>query len=161
MIVALDLEHRGHAAADVYRTRVLAGSLQHGFSRLRKPAEMHARALVAAVLGPHDREHAELLERRHAAEMAENVAVLVGRKAMLDGQRLVHLAHRRRCRHACLRSFVLVSHACTDRNSTTASSEPRSGSTACSGCGIRPTTLPASLETPAMSQSEPLGAPSA
>ena len=35
--------------------------------------------------------------------------------------------------------------------------EPVSGSTACSGCGIRPSTLPASLTTPAMSLSEPLG----
>ena len=37
------------------------------------------------------------------------------------------------------------------------SSEPVSGSTACSGCGISPTTLPAALETPAMSRAEPFG----
>ena len=35
--------------------------------------------------------------------------------------------------------------------------EPVRSSTACSGCGIRPTTLPRSLVTPAMSRSEPLG----
>jgi hypothetical protein len=34
---------------------------------------------------------------------------------------------------------------------------PVSVSTACSGCGISPTTLPASLQMPAMSCSEPLG----
>ena len=34
---------------------------------------------------------------------------------------------------------------------------PISGSTACSGCGMRPTTLPAALVMPAMSRSEPLG----
>ena len=34
---------------------------------------------------------------------------------------------------------------------------PQSDSTACSGCGIRPTTLPASLVMPAMSRREPLG----
>ncbi|KRC61243.1 hypothetical protein ASE14_10040 [Agromyces sp. Root81] len=36
-------------------------------------------------------------------------------------------------------------------------SGPKPGSTACSGCGIRPTTLPRALEMPAMSRSEPLG----
>jgi RTX calcium-binding nonapeptide repeat (4 copies) len=34
---------------------------------------------------------------------------------------------------------------------------PSSGSTACSGCGISPTTLPAWLLTPAMSATAPLG----
>ena len=34
---------------------------------------------------------------------------------------------------------------------------PRRGSTACSGWGMRPTTLPAGLVTPAMSAREPLG----
>ena len=38
---------------------------------------------------------------------------------------------------------------------------PVSGSMACSGCGIRPTTLPSALQMPAMSRAEPLGAPSA
>ena len=36
---------------------------------------------------------------------------------------------------------------------------PVSASTACSGCGIRPTTLPRSLVMPAMSRWEPLGLP--
>ena len=35
--------------------------------------------------------------------------------------------------------------------------EPSSGSTACSGCGINPATLPARLVTQAMSPTEPLG----
>ena len=38
---------------------------------------------------------------------------------------------------------------------------PVSGSMACSGCGIRPNTLPSALQMPAMSRAEPLGAPSA
>src|ERR1700723_219310 len=38
---------------------------------------------------------------------------------------------------------------------------PVSGSTACSGCGIRPTTLPSALHTPAMAAADPLGLPSA
>ena len=36
-------------------------------------------------------------------------------------------------------------------------SGPNPGSTACSGCGISPTTLPAALVTPAMSRRDPLG----
>ena len=43
-----------------------------------------------------------------------------------------------------------------DSNSLSPSAEPVSGSTACSGCGISPTTLPAALLTPAMSRAEPL-----
>src|SRR5207302_1594440 len=38
---------------------------------------------------------------------------------------------------------------------------PVSSETACSGCGIRPTTLPSALHTPAMPAAEPLGLPPA
>ena len=38
-------------------------------------------------------------------------------------------------------------------------SGPKPGSTACSGCGIRPTTLPRSFRRPAMSFTEPFGLP--
>ena len=41
-----------------------------------------------------------------------------------------------------------------DSNSRSPSAEPVSGSTACSGCGISPTTLPARLLTPAMSRAD-------
>lgn len=44
-----------------------------------------------------------------------------------------------------------------DSNRRSPSFDPVRGSTACSGCGIRPTTLPRSLRTPAMSLSEPFG----
>src|ERR1700709_2171959 len=37
------------------------------------------------------------------------------------------------------------------------SAEPSSGSTACSGCGISPKTLPAALSTPATSPTDPFG----
>ena len=37
------------------------------------------------------------------------------------------------------------------------SSEPRTASTAVSGCGMRPATLPAALVTPAIARSEPFG----
>ena len=46
--------------------------------------------------------------------------------------------------------------AAADSNSCNPSTEPVSGSTACSGWGMSPTTLPARLLTPAMSRAEPL-----
>ena len=47
--------------------------------------------------------------------------------------------------------------ASSDRSSTTPSAQPSSASLARSGCGMRPTTLPASLLIPAMSSRLPLG----
>ena len=61
-----------------------------------------------------------------------------------------------------LRAERLGSHARRPRRPREAkirspSSEPVSGSTACSGCGISPITLPRSFTTPAMSRAEPFG----
>ena len=47
--------------------------------------------------------------------------------------------------------------AATASKTRSPSVEPVSGSTACSGCGISPTTLPASFRTPAMSRADPFG----
>ena len=47
--------------------------------------------------------------------------------------------------------------ATIDSNSRSPSADPVRGSTACSGWGISPTTLPRSLQTPATSATEPLG----
>ena len=47
-------------------------------------------------------------------------------------------------------------HAAAASNSRSPSAEPVSRSTACSGCGISPSTLPAAFVTPAMSRAEPL-----
>ena len=44
--------------------------------------QVHARALVAAVLGPHHREDAELGQRRLAAEHVDDALVLVAREAV-------------------------------------------------------------------------------
>src|SRR3954469_4332779 len=65
--------------------------------------------------------------------------------------------------HAIARLIDVLAHAVTSFL-TTEEKKPRPSvdvpvrdSTACSGCGIRPTTLPASLQMPAMSFSEPFG----
>src|SRR5947209_2749252 len=59
-----------------------------------------------------------------------------------------------RPRYAAARALAAERSA---RRRTTPSSEPRIGSDARSGCGIRPTTLPASLQIPAMSSRLPFG----
>ena len=51
----------------------------------------------------------------------------------------------------------VASGIATDSNSLPPSAEPVSGFTACSGCGIRPSTFPSALQTPAMSSWAPFG----
>ena len=70
VVVRFDLEDGGQPVADVHGAGVLAGPLQHARALGRQRLQVHARALVAAVLGPHHREDAELGERRLAARAA-------------------------------------------------------------------------------------------
>jgi hypothetical protein len=77
MVVRLDLEDRRKAFADVDRAGVLAGPLQHLRALGRQRLQVDAGALVAAVLGPHHREDAELGQVRLAAEELEDSAVLL------------------------------------------------------------------------------------
>ena len=83
VVVRLDLEDRREAVADVDGAGVLAGSLQHALAGRRQRLQVDARALVAAVLGPHHREDAELGERRLASERLDDALVLVGGEAVL------------------------------------------------------------------------------
>src|SRR5262245_35515702 len=82
MVVGLDLEHGREPVADVYRARILARPLQHPWPSRRQRLEMNARALVAAVLGPHRREDAELGQRWRARERFDNAFVLFGLQAV-------------------------------------------------------------------------------
>ena len=77
MVVRFDLEDRREPVADVNGAGVLARSLQHARAGRREIAEMHARALVAAVLGPHHRENSQLGEARLAAERLDDALVLL------------------------------------------------------------------------------------
>ena len=90
MVVRLDLEDRGEAVADVDRAGVLARTLQHLRPFGRQRPQVHARALVAAVLGPHHREDAELGQVRLAAEERDDALVLV----RLEAVAFEHLWHR-------------------------------------------------------------------
>src|SRR5262249_35817345 len=123
---------------DRHGARVLAGPEHEprplGGQRFQK----RPRVLVAAVLGPHQREDGELDLVRLAAHLGDDELVFVVGEAQLAVPR-----------HAGTRA--------AERNSFSPSALPVSGSTACSGCGIRPTTLPAALLMPAMSRAEPFG----
>src|SRR5262245_11194801 len=107
---------------------------------------MHLRRLVGAVLGPHRRVHRELVVVRIAAEGRADLLELVVCQAELSVDRL-------RGAHAARARAIDNSEA----NIGWPPVAPTSGSTACSGCGISPTTLPASLRIPAIAFDAPLG----
>ena len=91
VVVRLDLEDRRETVADVDGAGVLARPLQHPRAGSRQLAQMAAGALVAAVLGPHDREDAELGQVRLAAQDVDHPAVLVARQAVRrDGGLVQH-----------------------------------------------------------------------
>jgi hypothetical protein len=81
-IVRLDLEDGREPVADVDRAGVLARALQDARPLGRQGLEVHARALVAAVFGPHDREQAELRQIGLSAEQLDDARVLLARDAM-------------------------------------------------------------------------------
>ena len=77
VIVRLDLEDRGETVADIDCAGILSRPLQHARAGGRQRFQMHARALVAAVLRPHHRKDAELGERRLAAHDVEDPLVFL------------------------------------------------------------------------------------
>ena len=77
VVVRFDLEDRAHAVADVDRAGVFAGPLHDARAGRRQRLQVHARALVAAVLGPHHREQAELEQVGLAAHQLLDALVLV------------------------------------------------------------------------------------
>src|SRR6185503_2014798 len=68
MVMRLDLERNGDALAEVDHAGVLAGALQHPLAARGQAPEQWRGVLVAAVLGPEEREHRELEVVREAAE---------------------------------------------------------------------------------------------
>jgi hypothetical protein len=60
MVVRLDLERDRLAAAEVDHAGVLARSLEHAVAARRQPLQQRGGVLVAAVLGPEQREDREL-----------------------------------------------------------------------------------------------------
>ena len=146
VVVRLDLERARQPAAERHRAGVLARAHQHARALGGQRAQQLLGVLVGAVLGPHQREDGELDLVGLALHVLDD-AVVLRRRVRPE------LAVARGDRHAASAAAAPT----TERNSSEAVDRPVSGSTACSGCGIRPTTLPAALETPAMSRAEPFG----
>ena len=82
VIVRLDFEDRRQAIADVDGAGVFTWPLEHLRPVARQRLQVHAGALVAAVLRPHHREDAELGRVRLAAEELHDAVVLVRRQAV-------------------------------------------------------------------------------
>ena len=76
VVVALHLEDRRVAVADVDHAGIFAGAANHPRRLGRQLLQVDARALVAAMLRPHDREDAELDEVRLAAERFQDAAYI-------------------------------------------------------------------------------------
>src|SRR5262249_34577928 len=115
----------------------------------RQGAKQPLRMFVAAVLRPHQREDGQLHVVRLAPEaIADELVLGVGQAelAVPSVGRRPHGAH----------AATAAEARASDSKMRPPSTDPVSGSTACSGCGISPITLPASLVTPAMSRSAPL-----
>src|SRR4029078_10078148 len=111
--------------------------------------EMNARALVAAVLRPHDREDAELGLGRLSLQRANDALVF------LRGDR-AHAPRLAGARSGWAPETApsRVSAASTDSNMTRPSALPSDASHARSGCRIRPTTLRASPALPGIAVTE-------
>ena len=189
VVVRLDLEGHRVAVADIDDAGVLADADQQGLA-VREVAELlevDLGALVGAVLAPHHGVHGQLGGGGPAAEDVADPQVLVGLQAQFGEGLLVvrcllgpldgvdnHGSTPTSFRSSLAgarcdaRSGVVFGdvHAFTTAVSTLVKKPrpsmlgPVRSSTACSGCGMRPTTRPFSLVTPAMSRELPFGLPS-
>ena len=74
MVVRFDLEDRAQPVADVDGAGVLARTLHDARPGRRQRLQVNARALVAAVLGPHHREQPELEQVGLAAQQLRGCA---------------------------------------------------------------------------------------
>ena len=83
VVVALHLEDRRLAVADVDHAGILARAADHPGRLGRQLLQVDARAFVGAMLGPHDREDAELDQVGLAAQRVEDALIFLGREAVL------------------------------------------------------------------------------
>ena len=157
--MALNLEGDGPAVADIDDAGVLADANEKCIGLrglLAELAQVHLGRLVRAVLAPHHRIHCEFRGRGTTTENLANALVLIGLQSKLC-ERLqclgVRLGGGDGVSHQALTSEVRT----LVKNGSPSVVGPVNDSTACSGCGMRPTTLPRSLRIPAISRALPLG----
>jgi len=81
MVVRLDLERDREAVAQVDHAGVLARALKHPLTRRRQPLQEPRRVLVAAVLGPEEREDGQLEVVGRAPEKLADTVELTVREA--------------------------------------------------------------------------------
>ncbi len=138
VVVGLDLEGDRVAVADVDGAGVLARPHHHPLALGRQPPQQLARVLVGAVLGPEQAEHRQLDVVRLAAELLDDQLVLgVG-----EAELAVFRRADRHPRGAFPSSWDAKAPRLIRSKTRSPSVEPVRGSTACSGWGIRPSTLP-------------------
>src|SRR5207247_568865 len=146
---------------DANRIAIVPNAGHHTLHQVGRPGAVHAaegaRALVRAWLGPQAGEHAELLEGGGAPEQRHDPPPLLPREAVLvrdlGADRAAHPGADAAGPAAALRA----TQASTERKRRSPSAPPVRCSTACSGCGMSPTTGRSALHKPAMRCSEPLG----
>ncbi len=162
VVVRFDLERDRPAIADIDHAGVLPDAHQQRVGRrllLAELPQVHLGGFVGAVLAPHHRVHGQLGTGGAPAEDVADALVLV-RLQPEFGERLLLL---RRCGGG---GDGIQAHRAPTKVLRTEVKKPRPSvvgpkpaSTACSGCGIKPTTLPRALLIPAMSRRDPLGLP--
>src|SRR5262245_7041744 len=123
MVMRLDLEYGGQPVPDVDGPGVLTRTLQHLRSFGGQRLQVHARALVAAVLGPHHRKNPELRQVRLSPEELHDLIVLLGLEAVSFDRGGIDA-------HAVANAFTM------DSRMTRPSTQPSAVSAARSGCGI-------------------------
>jgi len=160
VVVRFELEGHGETVADADDPGVLALAGHHPAAGAGQTSQPRARALVGAVLAPHDAEHGQFqVVGRTTQAGPDGHQLLVGQaEGAVERRGQVAGGHGRlHDRHAAALARALPT---SERSSSSPSAEPRSASAARSGWGIRPHTLPRRSITPAMSRADPLGLPS-
>ncbi len=86
VVVALHLEDAGVAVVDVDHAGVLAGAADDALARHRELHQLLLGRLVGTMLGPHDREDAQLDLVGLAAQPVQQDLIFIGGEAVLFGQ---------------------------------------------------------------------------